>query len=131
MKLESDRELRQAAASLHADLVFIYTLDTQFRTRDLMTPLSIVSLGLSPNQQAVVVTTASAALLDTRNGYVYAVAETTENGTQMANEWTNEDAVDDTRKRTETAAFLKLLKDFERVWPTVVTRYGSAARASD
>src|SRR6185369_2340312 len=66
--LESDRELRQAAAKLQADILLIYTIDTEFKTEDKAAPISVVTLGLSPNQQVRVTTTASAVLMDTRNG---------------------------------------------------------------
>src|SRR5205807_1721864 len=61
-ELKSDLELRQAAATLHADMLLIYTLDTNFKVEDAIAPLTVVTLGLSPNQQARVVTTASAVL---------------------------------------------------------------------
>ncbi|MEX0777578.1 MAG: hypothetical protein WD042_17875 [Phycisphaeraceae bacterium] len=122
-RLESDRDLRQAAASLHADMLLIYTIDTTFDTEDLMEPMTIVTLGLSPNQQARVTTTASAMLMDTRNGYVYALAEATEKDQQLANAWTSETAVDQTRRRTEAKAFDKLIADFTRAWPRVVEQY--------
>src|SRR5579862_2610214 len=65
-QLNSDLELRQAAAALHADMVLIYTIETGFQVEDHLSPLSIVTLGLSPNQTAQIVTTATAVLMDTR-----------------------------------------------------------------
>src|SRR5207253_5599323 len=50
--LNSDAELRQAAATLQADMVLMYTLDTQFWVRDMAKPLTVISLGLSPSQEA-------------------------------------------------------------------------------
>ncbi len=49
-QLESDRELRQAAAALHADMILIYTFDTDFSSDDFLRPLTVVTLGLSPNK---------------------------------------------------------------------------------
>ena len=46
--LNSDRELRQAAAELHADMLLIYTLDTTFVVDDKALPLTVITLGLSP-----------------------------------------------------------------------------------
>ena len=60
--LESDRPLRRAAASLHADMLLIYTLDTNFFVSDALKPVTVLTLGLSPNQQVRVTTTASAML---------------------------------------------------------------------
>jgi hypothetical protein len=126
--LKSDVELRQAAATLRADMLLVYTLDTTFRVQDKLKPLSVVTLGLSPNQQAQVVCTASAVLMDTRNGYIYGVAEASERGTQLASAWTSSSAVDDARRRTETGAFEKLVDELERTWAGVVHNYAAPGR---
>lgn len=120
--LTSDKELRQAAASLHADLLLIYTFDTAFRTEDFASPLTLVSLGLFPTKNARVTTTASAVLLDTRNGYVYGSAESSSKPqTQLANAWTSKDAVDDARLRAEAEALDGLVDEFEKLWGKVLT----------
>ena len=126
-QLNSDMDLRQAAAALHADVLLVYTLDTTFRVEDSLAPLTVVTLGLSPNQHARVVCTASAVLLDTRNGFVYGVAEATQQGTQLASAWTSGAAVDDTRRRTETQAFDKLVGELEKTWVGVVRTYATPA----
>ncbi|HEX8914789.1 MAG TPA: hypothetical protein VF796_20725, partial [Humisphaera sp.] len=59
-ELKTDLELRQAAAKLHADMLLVYTLDTTFAVDDKLLPLSVFTLGLSPNQVANVTCTASA-----------------------------------------------------------------------
>jgi hypothetical protein len=120
-QLNSDLELRQAAGALHADMLLIYTLDTSFNVEDVAVPLSVVTIGLSPNQIARVTCTASAVLLDTRNGYVYGVAEATDKQKQLASAWTNESAVDQTRRRVEAEAFSKLVGNLEGMWSGVVT----------
>src|SRR4051812_17517113 len=124
-ELHSDIELRQAAAKLHADLLLIYTLDTTFKVDDKAAPLSVVTLGLSPNQWANVICTASAVLMDTRNGYVYGVSEQTARQGQLASAWTSGAAVDDARKRAEAMAFKQLVGDVERTWAGVYRTYGS------
>ena len=115
-ELHSDLELRQAAASLHADMVLIYTLDTSFHVEDVAAPLSVVTLGLSPNQFAHVNCTASAVLIDTRNGYVYGTAEATEQQDQLASAWTSGSAVDQTRRRVEAKAFKKSAGELGQTW---------------
>jgi hypothetical protein len=128
--LQSDLELRQAAAKLQADMLLIYTLDTQFTTEDKAAPLSVITLGLSPNQQVRVTSTASAVLMDTRNGYVYGLAEATDQKNQMTSAWQNDTAIDETRRATESAAFDKLVDNLEGTWKGVVARYaGSHANA--
>jgi hypothetical protein len=121
--LDSNLPLRQAAADLHAQMLLIYTLDTKFTTEDKALPFSVISLGLSPNEQVRVTTTASAVLMDTRNGYVYGLAEGTEQQHRLTNAWQNATAIDETRRATETAAFGKLVTELERTWRDVVAAY--------
>ena len=128
--LNSDMELRQAAASLHADFLLIYTLDTTFTVDDKASPLTVLTLGLSPNQQARVLTTAAAVLMDMRNGYIYGVAEATESQNQLASAWTSANAVDETRCRTESAAFDKLVGELERTWMGVIGSFGTDGKSS-
>ena len=127
---ESDEELRQAAAQLQADMLLIYTLDTAFTTEDKAAPLSVISLGLSPNQQVRVTCTASAVLMDTRNGYIYGLAEATDQQNQMTNAWQNDVAIDETRRATESAAFGKLVGDLQGTWKGVVAKYATDAHVS-
>jgi hypothetical protein len=89
-----------------------------------------VSLGLFPNDTAQVVTTASAVLMDTRNGYLYGYFETTERGIQLTNGWMTEQAVSDARKRTETRAFAKLVTGLQSTWEDVVKNFGSPTKVS-
>jgi len=126
-ELKSHADLRDAAASLQADVLVIYTLDTNFYVRDMAKPLSVVSLGLSPNQKARVTTTASAVVMDTRNGYVYGLAEASETTNRLASAWTNDDAVDAARLKSESAAFEKLVDELEKTWTNVVARYAKPA----
>ena len=129
-QLNSDLELRQAAASLHADILLIYTIDTSFHVQDHATPLTVVTLGLSPNQTAQVVSTASAVLIDTRNGYLYGYSESTEKGFQFTNAWTSESAVDDARKRTEARAFEKLAAGLDGTWAGIIKNYAHAEKVT-
>ena len=119
----NEKDLRMAAAKVQADMVLIYTFETKFYVKDFSTPVSIISLGLSPNQQARVSTTASAILMDTRSGYIYGVAETTAESKQLTNAWQSSDAIDDTRKRTEKTSFTQLVGELEKTWPNVVKQY--------
>ena len=124
--LQDDHALREAAAKLHADLLLVYTFDTQFKVSDKLAPLTVVTLGLSPNRQARVVTTVSAALLDTRNGYVYGTAEATARQSKITNAWQSEESVDEARRATEAEAFDKLVGELEGMWNGVVSRYAAA-----
>ncbi len=121
--LNSDKELRQAAAQLHADMLLVYTLDTSFTKNDLAVPLTVVTLGLSPNQKANIVSTASAVLLDTRNGYVYGVAEASSRSSKLMGAWGSTDTIDESRRQTETDAFTKLVGEVEKMWTGVLTQF--------
>lgn len=121
----TEAELRDASRRVNADMLVLYTFDTQFYTKDYAAPLSVVTLGLSPNKKAFVSTTATALIVDSRTGYVYGGAETTDKTDQAANSWTTEDAVDDSRRRTEARAFDKLVGELEKTWPNIVSHYAS------
>ncbi|MGE3107207.1 MAG: hypothetical protein AB7G11_02910 [Phycisphaerales bacterium] len=124
--LQSDVELRQAAASVHADMLLIYTFDTRFSKDDFASPLTVVTLGLFPSKTVEVRTTASALLVDTRSGYIYGTLESTSKPeNQIANAWTSESAVDDARRRAEGAALASLMDEFEGLWGRVVTEYSA------
>ncbi|HVU64512.1 MAG TPA: hypothetical protein VHC70_11090, partial [Phycisphaerales bacterium] len=111
-RLESEQDLRVAAASVQADMLLMYTFDTEFEVGTTIPFMGTITLGVFPNEKASVSTTASAALLDTRNGYIYALDEASAKDTQLANAWTSRDAVDECRKRTEQRAFDKLVGQF-------------------
>lgn len=120
--LTSDLQLRRAAAALNADMILLYTIETDFFVGDDADVVTALTLGLSWHRQAKVATTASALLMDARTGYVYGTAEATEKQTQPANLWTSADAVDQSRRKTERAAFVKLIDEFEKFWPWVIAQ---------
>jgi hypothetical protein len=125
--ISSERQLRDAAATVHADLTLLYTFETQFGDEKLIPALGLLTLGLFPDREARVRTTASAALLDTRNGYVYGLAESTVKTEQLANAWTSEQAIDQSRRRAETKAFDQLVGEVEKMWMGVLAQYGPNA----
>ena len=124
-QFKSDLELRQAAASLHADMLLIYTLDTIFYAEQQSEPLSTITLGLSPTKKVRMLTTASAVLMDTRNGYIYGLAESTARREQLTSAWDSEHAADQSRLKTESEAFDGLVGELEKTWAGVVKQYAS------
>lgn len=126
-RLESDRELREAAARLHADLVFVYTFDTAFFDTDASSPLTVVTLGLSPTRKVTAVTTVSSLLLDTRTGYVYAAHEATEREAIRSTSWGSMHAADKARQTTEGRAFGKLVDEFVNAWPKLLNAHPASA----
>ncbi|MEM1424309.1 MAG: hypothetical protein AAGH64_09930 [Planctomycetota bacterium] len=124
--LSSEQDLRAAAARVHADALVLYTFDTRFDVDTTIPALGVLTLGLFPNDIAKVTSTASAAVIDTRTGYVYALAESTHDTSQIANAWTNRDAVDQSRRRAERGAFAGLVGELERAWGGVVRAHAGA-----
>jgi hypothetical protein len=123
-RLESLDDLRLAAASLKADMLLVYTVDTRFHVEGKpLGPLSLVSLGMIPNKKANVTTTASAALVDVRSGFIFGVAEATARADQRATIWSTQDAIEAARSETERESFVGLLGEFERLWQGVVNEH--------
>ncbi len=126
-RLDSELPLRQAAARLQADMLVLYTLDTTFRERDKAAALTTISLGLSPTRRITAYVTASALLLDTRTGYIYAAFEATEKRELASNVWESRKNADTARREAEKAAFKKLVGEFENTWPQVIARLDGQA----
>lgn len=122
-RLEGDRDIREAASRLQADLVFLYTFDTAFFDTDASKPLTVITLGLSPTRKITAVTTVSALLLDTRTGYIYSAYETTESAATIATSWGSRDTADEARRKTERKAFGKLIDELVASWPKLLQRY--------
>jgi len=121
-KLENDRQIREAASRLQADLVFVYTFNTAFFDTDAAKPLTVITLGLSPTRKIIAVTTVSALLMDTRTGYIYAAYETTERAETVASSWSSGDSADEVRRKTEKKAFGKLIDELATSWPNLLQR---------
>ena len=125
-RVESEVDLRKIAAGLHADVLLVYTLDTD-EELDYENPLfSLLSAGLLPLHEIEVSTTASAVLLDTRTGYCYGLAESTASRNPRSSFWTYAEKMDDTRQATEEEAFAGLVEDLTETWYAVVSSYGGA-----
>lgn len=125
-RFNSFDDLRQAAAAVQADMLVIYTLDTSFRVRDKdIGPVRTFSLGILSRDQATVTTTASAAIFDTRSGFIYGLAEATSSRDKKTNAWLTEDVVDDFRQQTEREAFSRLVDEVVKLWPGIVAEHAS------
>jgi hypothetical protein len=124
-------DIREAAASIHSDILLLYTFDTDFSIEGHnIGPLSVISLGFAPNKEAHVTTTASAAFYDVRTGYVYGTAEATHTTSHLANTWNKEQAVDNARLRTEKAAFSKLADNLASTWKGIANEYSRGNRSN-
>ena len=121
-RLQSGQELREAAARLKADMVLLYTFETSFHNDDLSTALNVVTLGLSPTRRVFVRVAASALLIDTRTGFIYAALEANEKRQVLSNAWESGAAADRARLSAEKSAFKSLVGEFESRWPQIVER---------
>ena len=121
-QLQSDRELREAAARLKADMVLLYTFDTSFHDNDASVALNVVTLGLSPTRRVFVRVAASALLIDTRTGFIYAALEANEKRQVTTNAWESRETADRARQDAEKAAFKALVSEFEKNWPQIIER---------
>ena len=122
-ELTSDLEIRNAAAKLHTDMMVLYTFNTTFEDRDLLSPLTTISLGLAPTKSFKAKSIASAIVMDTRTGYIYSVLEESADKSGLATAWGDSQAMKQARKKAERDALDKLLESFERTWPRVLRRH--------
>jgi len=128
--LTSAEDVRRAAASLHGDIVMLYTIDTKFRTEStLIGPLQMVSLGFFPNKKAKVTSTCAAAFIDTRTGFVYGVGEFTVDEQQRSDVWNTTNAIEKARSRAERGAFVGALGEMEKVWKSIAIERPVASAA--
>jgi hypothetical protein len=116
---KTDLILREAAAKLHADAVFLLKLETNITDGQIFAPLTTVSLGLFPNNRAEVIVTALAALVDVRTGYVYGTLERSAGRTSLSMSW-DDFTRDRTIQRASAEAMQKLLSDVPDFWRGVV-----------
>jgi hypothetical protein len=130
-ELDTDRPLRQAAASLQADILLLYTLDTSFHIDETnLGPFAVITLGFLPNKEAIVSATASAVLYDVRTGFIYGLAESTARERQRANVWSTQGAIDSSRLRAERKSFEQLLDELTKTWKGVRDEHAKPANVS-
>ncbi len=121
--LTSELEIRQAAARLQADLIFLYTFETSYFNDDRAKALKVISLGLSPTRKVNVSVTVSVLLMDARTAFLYGAIEATERRTERSNAWVSGETADRSRRDAEKVAFEKIVGELEKVWPSILARY--------
>ncbi len=123
---KSIKDLRLAAAKMKAQMLLVYTFDTEF-TIDTKNygPQNAISLGYLKNKDVKVTTTASVALFDVQTEYLYGLAEATSNEHKKSNAWKKEDEVDNLRLDTEKKAFDKLMDEIEKMWTGIMQEYAT------
>lgn len=123
---KSPDALRQAAASLKAQMLYLYTLDSVQDEADWSSAVSLYTLGLAPTVKVEVTTTAMGMLIDTQTGYVYGVLEASAVKEQAAAYMTRQNAWDQCRNVTEALALEDMNRQFPVMWNEVLSRYGQA-----
>lgn len=121
--------LREAAASVRADLLLVATMTTNHSNNDVAPPVGLLTLGLFPTKVRSTETNAALILVDTRTGYVYTMAEARDEAEQLANGWTDSMASDDARSRSERRAGEKLITRFEESWTKVINEHAAKPAA--
>lgn len=122
--LESLDDLRLAAAKVQADVLLVYTIDTTFRVQGrAYAPLSLISLGMVPDRDAYITSTASAIFSDVRTGFVYGLGEATAKATGLTNVWGSRNTIDNKRLEAEQQAFSLLLPQTEKTWVGIAKQY--------
>ena len=86
-----------------------------------------VTLGITRTKHIAVHVTASALVLDTRTGFIYATFESNEHRDVNASLWSERQKADTARQDAELAAFKKLVDDFEKSWGLIADRAGQGA----
>jgi hypothetical protein len=124
-------DLRVSAAKVQADVLLVYTIDTLFRVQGRVhAPLAILSLGILPDRDAKVTSTASALFIDVRTGFVYGLADATASASQLTNAWDSIEAVDRKRLEAERQAVDKLVTNLTGTWDGIVREHAKRAARS-
>ena len=119
--LASLMSLREAAARLKADILLVYTFDTEFHIGEQkLAPLNTVLLGMLSNKKVTVNTTVSAAFYDVRTEYLYGIAESSVADSKYSSVWGESDAVDDLRVNNEKVALKNLVSEIQITWQGII-----------
>lgn len=124
----STQDLRKSAAMLKADILLLYTMDTEFRTETTnLGPLQTISLGFLPNRKSQVIAVCTTIFIDVRTGFVYGTAEASSTEYQRSNLWGTREAIESARLAAETSAFRAALTETERLWHEALAEHGQTA----
>ena len=120
---QPQQELREAALTLGADMLLLYTFDSTTQTDHHVPELSVLTLGLAPEGESIAVCTASAILIDARTGYTYCIAEATDRQKRLASAWSGSSAENKAHRKAQENAFEELIDNLQQRWAEVVMNY--------
>ena len=124
------KDLRRSAAQLRADMLLVYSVDTQYIVEgQTFGPFTTISLGMLPNRTAHVTSTVSGLLIDVRTGFIYGSSESTATERQRSGAWTTAAAADEARIRSESQAFEDFVDEFATLWSGVARTHASRPAA--
>ena len=127
-RFESLDDLRLSGAQIQADILLVYTLDTSFRVQGRgYGPLAAISLGVVPDRDAFITSTASALFIDVRTGFIYGVAEATAKADGLTNVWSSRSTIDKKRVEAEQQAFDGLMIQSAKTWSGIATQFQKMA----
>lgn len=125
-ELQNMQQIRQAAAHLKADLVFAYTIDTDFHVaNEPISAMGVISLGYLQKNKAFITSTVSGMIVDVRSGYVYGVSEGTAKMDRRSSIWNTESTIDNARLKTERQSFETFVTESEKLWQNIVNQYAN------
>lgn len=125
----TNKALRTAAARLHADLLLVYTINTEWTIDNDAEPLDAIAFGFSKYKNVKVTSTATALLLGTHNGYIYAASEVARDTKYKDNAWRNSEQIEEAQETLEQQAFDGLVDSFVDAWPGVIDVYDNNQEA--
>jgi hypothetical protein len=126
------KDLRVPAASLRADMLLIYSVDTSFKVGgESVGALAVISLGLVRNKEARVTSTVAGALVDVRTGFVYGTVEATSREEQKASVWSTQDAIESSRLIAERQAFDDFINEFSGLWGDIANSRAASLTPDD
>lgn len=118
------KDLRRSAAQLRADMLLVYSVDTQYTVEgQTFGPFTAISLGMLPNRTAHVTSTVAGLLVDVRTGFIYGSSESTATERQRSGAWTTAAAADEARLRSERQAFEDFVDEFGLLWRGVTAAH--------
>ena len=121
---QSIKDLRLAAAKMKAQMLLVYTFDTEFSVdAKNYGPQNVFALGYLKNKELKVRTTSSVALFDVQTEYLYGLAEATAEKTKKSNIWKENQEVDNLRVESEKESFENLSREIEKMWKEVYDEY--------
>ena len=111
--------VRQEAHRVGAELLLLLTFASDSETHSILPPLSVLTLGMLPQDFAEAEAAGHAVLMDVRTGHVFAYGTVTRDTWQLANSWTVNKAQRDAVKRAEQRVLTRLLETLGPRWPAV------------